>query len=72
MATLRAWQLGPVVRKLHCHEVINRGVVAAHPHGQLSVDEDRPSFACLAIDQRSWAHVGYRLDHTRRLQGDRP
>src|SRR5215469_11115507 len=58
MTTLRAWQRGLGFRKLHCHEVINRGAVAAHPHGQLSVDEDRPASVCLAIDQEELGTCG--------------
>ena len=67
-----SWQLWSNFRKLHCHEQIT--AVTGWPH---TFTASNPSMktarahVCSAI-KRSWAHVDHRLDHTRRLQGDRP
>src|SRR5258708_12498043 len=58
MATMRAWQGGAGFRKLLCHEVVNRGSVAAHHHGQQSVDGDRRAYSCLTIDQEELGTCG--------------
>src|SRR4051794_37463168 len=52
-----AWQRGSNFRKLLCHEVINRGLVAAHPHGSNPVDEDRPSIRMFGDRSRGVGHM---------------
>src|SRR5258708_29286801 len=58
MATMRAWQGGAGFRKLLCHEVVNRGSVAAPCHGQQSVDGDCRAYSWLTIDQEELGTCG--------------
>jgi hypothetical protein len=62
-----SWQGCPNFRKFLYHEPITVTGVAAHPHGTRNPSTQTARVHLCPAIKRSWAHVGYRLDHTRRL-----